>query len=41
MLEILGHGKNVQNCQPARWLTEEDYESFESDWESQQQIREN
>ena len=24
----------------ATWLTENEYESFESDWESQQQIRE-
>ena len=30
----------MQNCQLARWLTEEEYENFQSDWESQQQIRE-
>ena len=40
MLETLRRGKNVQNRQLATWLTEEEYESFESDWESQQQIRE-
>ena len=30
----------MQNRQLATWLTEEEYESFESDWESQQKIRE-
>ena len=40
MLDELKRGKNVQNCGLATWLTEEEYESFESDWESQQQIRE-
>ena len=40
MLETLRCKKNVQNRQLATWLTEEEYESFESDWESQQQIRE-
>ena len=40
MLDELRRGKNVQNCRLATWLTEEEYESFESDWESQQQIRE-
>ena len=40
MLDQLRCGKNVQNRQLATWLTEEEYESFESDWESQQQIRE-
>ena len=40
MLDELGRGKNVQNRWLATWLTEEEYESFESDWESQQQIRE-
>ena len=40
MLEMLRREKNVQNRQLATWLTEEEYESFESDWESQQQIRE-
>ena len=29
----------MQNRQLAAWLTEYEYESFESDWESQQQIR--
>ena len=40
MLDELKRGKNVQNRRLATWLTEEEYESFESDWESQQQIRE-
>jgi chromosome segregation ATPase len=40
MLDELKRGKNVQNRGLATWLTEEEYESFESDWESQQQIRE-
>lgn len=30
----------MQNRRLATWLTQEEYESFESDWESQQQIRE-
>jgi hypothetical protein len=40
MLGELRPGKNVQKRQLATWLTEEEYESFESDWESQRQIRE-
>ena len=40
MLDGLRHGENVQNCRLATWLTEDEYESFENDWESQQQIRE-
>ena len=40
MLDELRRGKNVQNRRLATWLTEEEYESFESDWESKQQIRE-
>ena len=40
MLDELKRGKNVQNRRLSTWLTEEEYESFESDWESQQQIRE-
>ena len=40
MLDKLRCRKNVQNRRLATWLTEEEYESFESDWESQQQIRE-
>ncbi len=40
IFETLRRGKNVQNRQLATWLTEEEYERFESDWESQQQIRE-
>ena len=33
-------GQNVQNRRLATWLTEAEYEGFESDWESQLQIRE-
>lgn len=40
MLETLRCGKNVQNRKLATWLTEEEYENLESDWVSQQQIRE-
>ena len=40
ILDELTRGKNVQNRRLATWLTEEEYESFESDWESQQQIKE-
>ena len=40
MLDELRRGENVQNRRLATWLTEEEYENFESDWESQQQIRE-
>ena len=40
MLDELTRRENVQNRRLATWLTEEGYESFESDWESQQQIRE-
>ena len=40
MLDAIKRAKNVQNRRLATWLTEEEYESFESDWESQQQIRE-
>jgi hypothetical protein len=38
MLDELRRGKNVQNRRLATWLTEDECESFESDWESQQQI---
>ena len=38
--EKLKRGENVQNRRLATWLTEEEYESLKSDWESQQQIRE-
>ena len=37
MPDELKRGKNVQNRGLATWLTEEEYESVESDWESQQQ----
>ena len=40
MLDELRRAANVQNRRLATWLTEDEYESFESDWESQQQIRE-
>ena len=40
MLDELRRGENVQNRRLGTWLTEDEYESFESDWESQQQIRE-
>ena len=40
MLDELSRGANVQNRRLATWLTEVEYEGFESDWESQLQIRE-
>ena len=40
MLEELRRPENVKNRRLATWLTEDEYESFESDWESQQKIRE-
>ena len=40
MLAELRRAENVQNRRLATWLTEDEYESFESDWKSQQQIRE-
>jgi len=44
MLDELSRGKNVQNRRLKTWLTEDEYEYeyeyFESDWGSQQQIRE-
>ena len=40
MIDELRRGKNVQNRRLTTWLTEGEYENFESDWESQQQIRE-
>jgi hypothetical protein len=40
MLDELRRAKNVQNRRLATWLTEDEYDRFESDWESQQQIRE-
>ena len=40
MLDELRRGENVQNRRLATWLTEAEYDGFESDWESQQQIRE-
>ena len=40
MLDKLRCGENVQNRRLATWLTETEYEGFESDWESQLQIRE-
>ena len=32
MLDELRRGKNVQSRQLTTWLTEEEYQSFESDW---------
>ena len=40
MFDELRRGENVQNSRLAIWPTEEEYECFVSDWESQQQIRE-
>jgi hypothetical protein len=40
MLDELIRGKNVQDRRLGTWLTEAEYESFKSDVESQQQIRE-
>ena len=40
MLDELRRGENVQNRRLATWLTEVEYEGFLSDWEIQQQIRE-
>ena len=40
MLDELRREKNVQNRRLATWLTETEYGGFKSDWESQQQIRE-
>ena len=40
MLNELRRGEIMQNRQLATWLTEVEYEGFESDWESQLQIRE-
>ena len=40
MLDELRRGENVQNRRLATWLTEDEYEGFENDWENQQQIRE-
>ena len=40
MLDELRRGENVQNRRLGTWLTEDEYERFESDWESQLQIRE-
>ena len=40
MLDELRCGENVQNRRLATWLTEVEYGGFESDWESQLQIRE-
>tara|TARA_B110000438_G_C15288039_1_gene425626 strand:- start:36 stop:206 length:171 start_codon:yes stop_codon:yes gene_type:complete len=40
MLDELRRRENVQNRRLTTWLTEAEYQGFESDWESQQQIRE-
>ena len=36
MLDELRRGENVQNCRLVTWLTQDECDSFESDWESQQ-----
>ena len=40
ILDQLTRGKNVQNRQLQTWLTEDEYESFEGEWDSQKLIRE-
>ena len=40
MRDQLRRGKNVQNRQLATWLTEDEYDCFESEWESQKLIKE-
>ena len=40
MLDEVRRGENVQNRRLATWLTVVEYEGFKSNWESQQQIRE-
>ena len=40
MLDEVKRGENVQNRRLATWLTEVEYQGFESNWESQLQIRE-
>ena len=40
ILDEFRRGGNAQNRRLATWLTEDEYDKFESDWESQQQIRE-
>ncbi|MFL2934970.1 MAG: hypothetical protein ACJZ2G_08625 [Thalassobaculaceae bacterium] len=37
MLYELRRGEKIQNPRLATWLTEDEYESFESDWESQRE----
>ena len=38
MLDEFRHGANVQNRRLATWLTEEEYESIESDWKASSKI---
>jgi hypothetical protein len=40
ILDTLKRGKNVQNRQLQRWLTEAEYNQIESDWHTQMQMRE-
>ena len=40
ILYELSRGEKVQTRRLATWLTEVEYEGFESDWESQLQVRE-
>jgi len=37
--EKLKHGKNVQNRQLQTWLSEEEYEQFEYEWQEQIELR--
>jgi len=39
MLTAMKRGKNVQNRQLKRWLTDDEYEQFESEWETQKRFR--
>tara|TARA_B110000467_G_C18105463_1_gene359509 strand:- start:56 stop:235 length:180 start_codon:yes stop_codon:yes gene_type:complete len=40
MLDELRRGKNQKNRRLATWLIEAENQNLESDWESQQEIRE-
>lgn len=39
LLASMTRGKNVQNRQLKRWLTDDEYEQFESEWETQKSFR--
>jgi tetratricopeptide (TPR) repeat protein len=40
ILATMTRGKNVQNRQLRRWLTDNEYEQFEAEWETQKDFRE-